>query len=368
MKKQMKRAAWLILLIICGVSTALFCKRTIKNRQKLALVEQIGPGINLGNSLDVTGLRGRRPDAGVEEYEQYWGNPPITRELFGAIAGQGFHSVRIPVSWSEHMDENGQIDPAWLLRVTQVVDWALEENLYVVLDLHHEEWLIPTPDQEGLVTEKLCTVWRQLAEQFKDYDDRLLFEGMNEPRLEGSRDEWTAGTVDMQQTVNRLNAAFVKTVRESGGENVRRLLLIPAYGSRYETGALEALEIPKDERVIVAVHAYIPYSFTLKENGEEKWDASEKTDTEDIDRLAEDLERLFLKKGIPVMITEFGCHEKEDEQQRLAWAGYYVNKMKEAGVPLFWWDSGKGSKILDRSTGEWTEKELVEILTGNTLP
>lgn len=334
----------------------------IKNREKIKTVWEMGAGINLGNSLDVIGLRERHPEAGVEEYEVYWGNPPITRQAVKSIAQRGFGTIRIPVSWGEHLDEENRIDPTFMARVTEITDWALEENLYVILDMHHEKWLIPTPEQEEMVTKKLSFVWQQIAVNFREYGDHLLFEGMNEPRLEGSETEWTGGTPELQQVVNRLNTVFVETVRNSGGENANRWLLIPAYGTSYETEALEALEVPKDDRIIVAVHAYVPYSFTLADEGSKKWDADHSEDTEQLDGIMNDLERLFLRKGIPVMITEFGCHEKEDETERMEWAVYYKKAADEKGIPCIWWDNGRDSKLVDRQSGEWQHEELVDIL------
>ena len=115
-----------------------------ERQRRLREVAQMGEGINIGNSLDVVGLRKRKPQALPEEFEVYWGNPKMTPELFRAIAEKGFGTVRLPVSFAEHMDERGLVEPVWLERVEQVVDWALETGLYVIIDTHHEEWLVPT--------------------------------------------------------------------------------------------------------------------------------------------------------------------------------------------------------------------------------
>lgn len=266
------------------------------------------------------------------------------------------------VSWGEHLDEEGNIKPEWMARVTQVVDWALEEDLYVILDMHHEKWLIPTEETEAQDEAQLCRIWGQIAENFKDRDEHLLFESMNEPRLEDSDEEWTSGTPEMQGVVNRLNASFVETVRGTGGENESRWLLVPAYCSQYRREALEALEIPKDDKIIVSVHAYVPYTFTLGDDEDAVWDVNSEDDTARIDVIMEDVEELFLKKRIPVVITEFGCQKKHDDAMRLAWTKYYTQKAAERGIPCIWWDDGKDTALMERDHLRWTEDELVSIM------
>lgn len=362
----MKKVIRWLLLLAAGLLFAVWAGGYVKEKQRLLWVEQMGPGINLGNALDVKGLREQKPEATVADFETYWGNPQVTKKAIQSIKEEGFHSVRIPVSWEEHLDENGIIDPLWMARVEEVVGWAIEADLYTILNTHHESWIVPTKEKEEEVREKLCFVWKQIAETFADCDGHLMFEGMNEPRLEDSEYEWTEGTEEMRQVVNRLNAAFVETVRESGGENAERWLIITDYAGRYERQAMKAVEVPEDEHIIVAVHAYLPYEFTLAEEGSESWDVNDTEDTEKIDALMEDLDELFLKKGVPVMITEFGCREKADEAERLEWAEYYTEAAAEKGIPLIWWNNGKESKLLDRVTGEWRYQQLVDILTGKS--
>ena len=328
----------------------------------LRFVKNLGAGINLGNSLDVVGLMERGKNATIEEYALYWGNPPITRELMNEIAKKGFRTVRVPVSWAEHMDADGNVDPEWMTRVTQVVDWGLDAGLYVIIDLHHEKWLVPTTGEEERVTRIFCNLWEQIAVQFQDRGEKLIFEAMNEPRLEDSEEEWTAGTPEMQQVVNRMNRAFIDTVRNTGGENQSRWLIIPAYCSSSQTEALQALEIPEDEHIIVGVHAYLPYYFTLAEDGRELWSEENVEDTNEIDTLMKELEQLFVKKNIPVVITEFGCHAKPDEQQRYNWANYYLDAAGEIGVPCIWWDNGKDSQLIHREQFIWFHEELVNLL------
>lgn len=356
----------IICIVLSAAAIAAAAASVIRwNSQRgIRFVRQLGAGINLGNSLDVYRLKEKKPDASIEEYLTYWGNPPATPELMRAIRQKGFSTLRIPVSWSEHIDDSGLISADWLEYVTTVVDSALAADLYVILDIHHEPWLIPTESAEAETTKTFTLLWRQIAENFASYDDRLLFEAMNEPRLENSEIEWTSGSSETRAVVNRLNAAFVKVVRASGGFNSKRWLLIPAYCSSHRESALSALRLPPDSRLIVAVHAYLPYSFTLDESGADCWSADERDDTKEIDRLTERAERLFLKRNIPVVITEFGCENKSD---RLAWAEYYTKAARQSGIPLIWWDEGKTKQLIDRENLSWTQPELVRILIENAV-
>lgn len=331
--------------------------------QGMRFVRQMGAGINLGNALDVTDLRQYMPDADVQDYETFWHNPAITKELLRAIRSKGFGTVRIPVSWDEHLLPDGGVDPEWMDRVEQVVDWALECGLYVILDLHHESWLVPTPEAEQQVTRRLCSLWGQIARRFADRDEKLLFEAMNEPRLTGSGEEWTAGTSEMRAVVNRLNAAFVATVRAAGGYNERRWLVLPAYGTQYREEALEDLVLPDSSHLMVAVHAYLPYAFALG-GTTAAWSGWNPRDTQEIDALIERLCRLFLRRQIPVLITEFGCGDQENLEERLAWARYYARSAARAGIGCIWWDDGSDMQLIDRATCEWTQPELAEVLVG----
>lgn len=352
-----------ITLAALGIAAcAMFLGWKYNSEEGLRFVKQLGAGINIGNSLDVYGIRERLPDANAEKYETAWHNPQITPELFEAIFKKGFKTVRIPVSWGEHLQEDGTIEEQWLERVAQVVHQALDAGLYVIINSHHEEWIVPTEREETEVTAQLCGIWRQIAERFADCDERLLFETMNEPRLRGNQMEWTSGSTEMRAVVNRLNAAAVKAIRECGENNQRRWLLLPAYGTSQRETALGAMEIPDDRRIIVSVHAYLPYDFTLNDYGTTQWSADKRDDTKGIDKMAERLKRLFIKKKVPVVITEFSCHNKGNKKEILEWAKYYTQAVNSLGIPCVWWDNGKNSVIIDRNSYSWTQPQLVDIL------
>ena len=269
MKNSKRRNASIYLIsfaILLGLAIAcyLFLAPRIRAYRKdmigIRMMEKLGAGFNIGNDLDAYGVTAHKSAPTVEDFETYWHNVPATKELFAAIRAAGFSSVRIPVSWSEHTDADGTIDPAWMERVREVVDQALAEGLYVILDTHHELFIIPDKEHAQASEEGLRSLWRQIAPRFADCDEHLLFEGMNEPRMRDTDEEWTDGTSELRDVVNQLNAAFIETVREAGGNNATRFLLIPAYATSCKSRALEELEMPEDHRVLASVHAYLPHS------------------------------------------------------------------------------------------------------------
>lgn len=307
-------------------------------------------GWNLGNTLDATG------GSGLSQ-ETSWGNPKTTPELMQAVKDAGFNAVRIPTTWEKQMDENNIISEEWMNRVQEVVDYAYNLDMYVILNMHHEEWHCPYADQEEAISAKLTSAWTQIANRFKDYDERLIFEGMNEPRWKNTEYEWNGGNDEGRTVVNHLNQVFVNAVRATGGNNEYRFLMICPYAANSTEPALSALEIPDDERLIVSVHAYIPYSFALQNPGSDKWLASKPNCTKEIDELAEVLDRLFISKGQAVIIGECGAMNRENEEYRAQWAEYYFGKFRELGIPCFWWDngafySGETFGLFDRHTNE----------------
>lgn len=360
MNKKIIKGA--VLAVVFAAVVGALCYADFRRKEGMRFVQDLGNGINIGNSLDATGVREHMPEAEAADYETYWHNPPVRQELFRAVHDAGFRSVRIPVTWDEHLDDEGNIEQAWMDRVQEVVDMAMAEDLYVILDTHHEMWLDLQPERENEISERLSVVWTQIAQRFRDYDEKLLFEGMNEPRQRDTEYEWTAGTKELQAMTNRLNQVFVDTVRAAGGENEDRYLLICPYANRYETEALEALQYI-DGHIIVSVHAYVPYSFCDGAKEDHRFDVENQEDTEKIDNLFAWLHKNYVKKNIPVIVTEFGSEDKDNRKDRLAWLQYYLTRAEESGVTCFWWDEGDDRKLIDRDTLEWKEREMVEMLT-----
>lgn len=218
------------------------------------LISQMKTGWNLGNSLDSLGGG-----------ETAWNNPATTQLMIDMIRDGGFDIIRIPVTWGHHMGgaPDYTVDADFMDRVNEVVDYAIADGMYVILEIHHEpdSWLIPDSEHMAEVEPQFTALWQQIAERFKDYGDKLVFESMNEPRVKGKPHEWTGGNEDERDCVNRLNKVFVDTVRASGGNNAERVLLLATHAQAVTEPALAGLELIDDKYVGVALHAYIPYSF-----------------------------------------------------------------------------------------------------------
>ena len=150
--------------------------------------------------------------------------------------------------------------------------------------------------------------------------------------------EWNGGDYEGKQVVNHFAKVFVETVRATGGNNTIRNLMVTGYAASNSKDTLKALRWPKDSHIIVSVHAYTPYEFSLNITGTAEWDAEK--DTKDIDYLMQTIDEVFLQKGTPVIIGEFGALNKENEAERVEWVTYYLTKAKEIGVPCVWWDNG----------------------------
>ena len=276
-------------------------------RSASQIVEAMNIGWNLGNALDSynTGAEGLETETG-------WGNPKTTKDMVRSVKAAGFNTIRIPVTWGEHMNGN-TIQDAWMSRVQEVVDYAYDEGLFVIIDVHHDDyiWITPNNAEYPEDSEKLKAIWTQISERFKDYGDRLIFEGMNEPRTIGSAMEWMGGTLQERSVINNYEADFVKTVRASGGNNAGRTLIVTSYAASAESMALNDVVIPKNGNIIFSVHYYAPWKFS--EGNDKVFDDKGR---EELDKKFAELKEKFIDKGIPVIIDEFGCVNAADEATR----------------------------------------------------
>lgn len=334
------------------------------------IVKEMRMGWNLGNTFDSW-----RDDLKITDspyrFETAWGNPETTQELIDAVMNQGFNVIRIPVTWKMHIGEAPEykIEEQWLQRIKEVVDYAYNKGAYVIINTHHEDWNEPYYDNEETASAVMRAVWSQIAEAFQNYDEHLIFESQNEPRKIGTSVEWTGGDAEGWEMVNRLNMVFIDTIRNSGGLNPYRMLMIPGYAANCWEG-IKHIEVPEnDKRIIVSVHAYEPYDFALKLLGRREW----KEDTYSIDSIMKQIKTLFLDKDIPVIIGEFAAINRDNEEERAAWAGYYVSKARDMGVPCIWWDNGlfEGDGeclgLFDRVTCECVFPKILEALQKSAL-
>ncbi|MCC8043130.1 MAG: glycoside hydrolase family 5 protein [Oscillospiraceae bacterium] len=341
----------------------------IRDITSMELISEMKIGWNLGNTLDST-ITDPSGDESVETWETAWGNPVTTKAMIDQVKSQGFNVLRIPVTWEGKFGEapDYTIREDWLARVKEVVNYGIENDMFVILNMHHEEWHSPTKDNEAQATEMITALWTQIAEYFSGYDEHLLFEGMNEPRLKGHPAEWNGGDAEAREVINNLNAAFVAAVRATGGNNTLRHLMVPTYAASTLDTVLDDFVLPDDDKVIVSVHAYLPYSFALADDGVDTWSVDNTSDTQDIDELMLKLKERFIDNGTAVIIGEFGTRNRFNTEERAACASYYVTKATEIGVPCIWWDNnafvgnGENFGLFERKTFEWRYPEIISAM------
>ncbi|GAQ57420.1 cellulase family glycosylhydrolase [Streptomyces acidiscabies] len=313
-------------------------------------VAAMQPGWNLGNTYDAI------PD------ETSWGNPPVTRALLQQVKSQGFRSIRLPVTWSGHQGgaPGYTIDPVWLGKVRQVVDWALDENLYVLLNLHHDSWmwLNTLPTDHDNVLARYTATWTQIAAAFRDRSPKLAFESVNEPTFTG-----TSGDEQSYRLLAELNRAFHTAVRASGGGNTNRLLVLPTLYTNSDQGRLDALTAEltalRDPMIATTVHFYGWWPFSVNIAGYTRFDATSEQDlTASFDRAY----NAFTAHGVPVIVGEYallaydhtrpGIIERGEVRKYFEYLGNYA---RERRLTTMLWDAGQ---FLNRNTLQWRDPEL----------
>ena len=350
------------------------------------VARKLGLGWNLGNQLDahVDGM----PD------ETCWGNGKTTQQTFNKLAEAGITSVRIPVTWLGKVGDapDYRIDKAWLNRVMDMVTYAENAKLNVIINLHHDGadsqyWLSikrasASEEANDSIKAQLKAMWTQIAQKFKYKGEFLIFESMNEIHDGGWG--WGDNLNDQGKQyaiLNEWNQVFVDAVRAVGGENDDRFLGIPGYCTNADL-TLKHLALPEDEaegRLMVAVHFYDPYEYTLNAKFSE-WGhtgASGKKETwgdeDNVKKVFGQLSEKYVAQGIPVYIGEMGCVHRGNERAesfRKYYLEYVCKAAREYGMAPFYWDNGaKGagrecSGLFDHATGEYLNngKEIVEVM------
>lgn len=317
-------------------------------------VEAMHPGWNLGNTFDALGD------------ETSWGNPPTTKELINRIAAQGFKSIRIPITWKHRMEgaPGYKVDPRFLERIREIVDWSLDEGLYVVINLHHDSgWIFNMEAQHDEVLNKFTALWKQIAEYFKDYPNKLIFESINEPRFS---DDWNKDTPKYFEMLDELNTSFHRIVRESGSNNSTRPLVLPTLtcsGSHARLNKLhKTIEKLNDRNIIATIHYYGYWPFSVNIAGATKFNRDVENDiVQTFDRAYD----TFVSKGIPVLVGEFGLlgfDKSTDSIQHgeiLKYFEYLTWYAKEKNLTLMLWDNGQH---YDRRKFKWRDEELYNVI------
>ncbi len=353
------------------------------------IVADMGAGWNLGNQLEAS-------INGVPS-ETAWGQPTITQALVDKVKASGFKTIRIPVSYLNHIGAgpNYQVDAAWLNRIQQVVDYAYKRGLYVLINMHGDgyktvngSWLICDSGDQATIKAKYQKVWQQVASRFAGYDQHLILESMNE-EFDG---QYGTPTQPCYSNINAYNQIFVDTVRRTGGNNASRWLLVPGwntnidyttgnYGFVMPTDQFRSPSIPAAEkRLMISVHYYSPWDFAGEENGNiTQWgrnatNPAKKSTWGQEDYLDAQLKAVrdvFVSKGYPAVVGEYGSVDKSafdsaSNRYRADFARAVVSTAKKYGAATVYWDNGHngqyGLALFDRRSLAVTQQGIVDAI------
>lgn len=337
------------------------------------VVSDMGLGWNLGNTFDSYNYdktTGTIQSISPQYVETTWGNPTVTKELIQAVKAEGFKTIRIPVTWMNCIDSSNNIDAAFMSRVKEVVDYCINEGLYVVLNLHHDGgdnggWIRNAQNDYTGVSAKYQKIWQQIADNFKDYSDYLVFESMNEVTFSGYNDP----SSDNYTTLNKLNQLFVDTIRASGSNNEKRHLLIAGYNTDVNYTCDNRFTVPTDPagRCIVSVHYYYPAAFCVANPGTSWGYATTWGTSAEQQALDADLDRIktrFVDAGVPVIIGEYGvlteASDGKDKSSIVAYLKAVAEGALKRGMCPVLWDAGNGGdmKFFNRTSKTWNISAL----------
>lgn len=343
---------------------SLFAAQEMRTISSFEIVKEMKVGWNLGNTLDAEGG------------ETEWGNPVTTKAMIDEVKAKGFNTVRLPITYDGHIGEGPDyiIDSEWMNRVNEVVDYVIDNNMYAIINTHHEGgWLIPDYAHEDEITDRLVKMWEQIAARFMDYGDHLVFETMNEPRVIGSDSEWVGGTYEYRDVINALNLAAVNAIRASGGNNAERYIMIPTHAASTVQAAMDDLVIPNnDDRIIVSLHMYSPYYFSMVYEQTAQWGTD--SDKAELDSAFDAIYNTFVRNGRAVVLGEWGTINKDENvDARVTHAGYYVKAAKERGITTIWWDNGivtagaESYGLFNRNDLTWYYPQIADAIIENAV-
>ena len=371
-------------------------------------VKKMGVGWNLGNTLDsnsgdinnmwIECFTSRTPS----DYETAWRQVITTPELIKMMKDAGFNAIRLPVTWYPHMEATfnsvkyvsstqtltpwdrtndpigTKIQKAWMQRVHEVVDYVISQGMYCILNIHHDTgsantaWLIASESDYAQQKDCFMAIWQQIAEDFKDYDEHLLFEGYNE-MLDPYR-SWNFASFETPSrydntvatsaynAINSFAQSFVDVVRATGGNNSQRNLIVSTYSASSGAGSwnqhlqdpLKYMKRPNDEvenHIIFEVHSYL--------------DIKDLNDTKNVvNQMISALKSYLVAKGAPVIIGEWGTNVENGyalyRQNMLSFARYFVEQTKANDIGTFYWMGLSDGE--HRSVPEFNQTDLKDAI------
>ena len=318
-KKNMLKFIFLMSLIL--ISNIELKKNTkLKTQLKTVntILSEMKSGWNLGNSLE------------SEYSETNWGNPKTTKEMISAVINKGYKTIRVPVRWdNNYSDKNNYIiSNDYFKRVEEVIKYSYSQNIYTIINVHHndiQELFIP--QNKYRVNQELTSLWKQISNRFKYYNQYLIFEIINEPR---DHDDWT-GAKEKYDMLNEILLNCLNIIRSSGGNNNNRLVMITPYAA----SKFGALTIPNDKMIAVSIHAYIPSEFSNKEHY-----SFTNEDKNSLKKYFENIRVGLINRNIPVIIGEFGAMNDNNYNERVNYVNEYSKICHKMNVPILWWDNG----------------------------
>jgi aryl-phospho-beta-D-glucosidase BglC (GH1 family) len=360
------------------------------NAQQIA--SSIRIGFNIGNTMEASGG------------ETGWGNPLITNELIQTVKKAGFNAIRLPVAWDQYADQKtGQISATWLNRVKQVVQYCVDNDMYVLVNIHWDGgWLEKnvTPDKQDAVNAKQKAYWEQIATTLRDFDEHVMFASANEPATGNEQDTDTATLKANIDVLKSYHQTFVDAVRSTGGRNAYRVLVVQGPETNIDLMVKYMPTLPADKvagRMMAEIHFYAPFNFVLMTKDESwgkqayYWGAGNHSTTDTdrnptwgeedyVDAEFASLKTAFIDKGIPVLLGEFAAQRRTNLtgdalalhlKSRNYYHTYVVKTARANGVVPFFWDIGapddQSGSIFDRRTyqvrGQATLDALMAGLT-----
>lgn len=346
------------------------------------LAAKIKLGWNIGNTLEATGG------------ETAWGNPKVTKALIDLVKANGFNAIRIPCSWNQNManSSTAQIKADWLNRVKEVVQYCVDNDMYVLVNIHWDGgWLENNCTNAKKVENnaKQKAFWEQIATSLRDFDEHLLFASANEPNVDDAT---------QMDVLNSYHQTFIDAVRATGGKNANRILVVQGPSTDIDKTNKLMLTLPVDNvanRMMVEVHYYTPWNFCGMEKDESwgkmfyYWGANYHSTTDtarnatygeeaDLDNLFKSMKTQFVDKGIPVILGEFGAIRRSNLtgsdltlhlDSRAFFLKYVVKQAKANGMLPFYWDAGgmgnNGSAIFNRTNNTiFDNQALTGLLDG----
>lgn len=375
------------LLTICMLTLSTSMLQAQSFESATDAVKNMGVGWNLGNTLDATkwGQAQGWNWPSVTAHENEWGQPTTKPELLKMMKEAGFGAIRVPVTWFQEMDSNGKVKAEWMKRVREVVDYVINNGMYCILNVHHDtgegedHWLYANTTCYNNVKDTYQYLWQQIAAEFKDYDQKLLFESYNEMldkygswnyamyNRTGGYDETEAK--DAYNAINQFAQLFVNTVRSSGGNNDKRNLVVNTYGAccggKWGTNELpmeplKQMKLPTDMttgHLIFQVHSYPG----LKSN-------NLSTIKTQVTTMMSDLKTVLAAKGAPVIIGEWGTLNDDSDvnytnnkTNYLDFCKHFVTEAKKNDIATFYW-MGLSDGVY-RSEVVFSQPDLAETIT-----